>query len=141
MPAAIFVTGGILLWKFQPFIDHGPNDYIYSDLAWDIDDANRISAIQYSLDLNPATGTLSGKAEYDIQVPYRGEDILHLNPGYMITKMTYDGEDVPFRTVDDDINGERTTYFELPERLFQKTLVIEYSGFPTQGKYLSLIHI
>ena len=137
MPAAIFVTGGILLWKFQPFIDHGPNDYIYSDLAWDIDDANRISAIQYSLDLNPATGTLSGKAEYDIQVPYRGEDILHLNPGYMITKMTYDGEDVPFRTVDDDINGERTTYFELPERLFQKTLVIEYSGFPTQGKYWS----
>lgn len=137
IPAAIFVTGGILLWKFQPFIDHGPNEYIYSDTAWDIDDANRISAIQYSLDLDPATGTLSGKAEYDIQFPYRGEDILHLNPGYTITKMTYGGEDVPFRTVDDDINGERTTYFELPEQLFRKTLVIEYSGFPTQGKYWS----
>lgn len=133
VPAVLFVTAGILLWKFQPFIDHGPDDYIYSDLAWDIDDANRISAIQYSLDPDPAAGTLSGKAEYDIQVPYRGKDTLHLNPGYTITKMTYDGENVPFQTVDDDTNGERTTYFELPERLFHKTLVIEYSGFPTQG--------
>lgn len=137
MPAILFVTAGVLLWKSQPFIDHGPNDYIESDSAWDIDNANRISAIQYSLDLNPATGMLSGKAEYDIQVPYRGEDILHLNPGYTITKMTYDSENVPFRTVDDDINGQRTTYFELPELPLHKTLVIEYSGFPTQGKYWS----
>lgn len=139
MPAILFSAAGISLWIFQPFIDHGPDDYdyVYADIAWEIDDANRISAIQYSLDLNPATGTLSARAEYDIQVPYQGEDVLKLNPGYTITKMTYDGEDIPFQTVGHDVNGERATYFRLPERLYRKTLVIEYSGFPTQGKYWS----
>ncbi len=137
IPAVMFVTAGILLWDFQPFIDHGPDEYVASDNVWEIDDANRISAIRYSLDLDPATGTLSAKAEYDIQVPCRGEDVLNLNPGYTITKMTYDGENIPFRTVDSDINGQRPTYFELPEQLCSKTLVIEYSGFPTQGKYWS----
>ncbi len=133
--AVLFAAGGILLWHYQPFIDHGPDDYEYIDhLIIEIDDANKISAIQYSLNLNPALGTISARAEYDIQVPYRGEDVLWLNPGYKITKMTYDGENVPFRTVDDDNNGRRPTYFELPEDLYHKTLVIEYSGFPTQAR-------
>lgn len=138
IPAVLLAAAGIFLWKFQPFIDHGP-DYIdeYSTIVMEIDDANRISAIRYSLDLNPAAGTIFAKAEYDIQVPYRGEDMLYLNPGYKITKMTYDGKEVPFRTVDSDINGQRPTYFELPEQLYFKTLVIEYSGFPTQAKYWS----
>lgn len=138
IPAVLLASAGIFLWKFQPFIDHG-TDYIdeYSTIVMEIDDANRISAIRYSLDLNPATGTISAKAEYDIQVPYRGEDILYLNPGYKITKMTYDGKEVPFRTVDSDINGQRPTYFELPEQLSFKTLVVEYNGFPTQAKYWS----
>lgn len=134
-PAVLSAATGIFLWHFQPFIDHGPLDYEYIDtLLIEIDDANRISAIQYSLSLNPALGTISAKAAYDIQVPYRGEDVLQLNPGYQITKMTYDGENVPFRTVDNDINGKRSTYFELPEDLYNKTLVIEYSGFPTQER-------
>ncbi|MDE6053117.1 MAG: hypothetical protein K2G55_05025, partial [Lachnospiraceae bacterium] len=133
--AVLFAATGMILWHCQPFIDHGPDYYVYSDYLLEIDDANRISAIRYNLNLNPALGALSARVEYDIQVPYPGEAVLQLNPGYKITKMTYDGENVPFRTVDDDINGRRSTYFKLPEDLYHKTLVIEYSGFPTQGRY------
>lgn len=133
--AVLFAGAGMLLWHYQPFIDHGPDYYTYSEYIVEIDDANRINAIRYNLNLNPALGTISARAEYDIQIPYLGEGVLRLNPGYQITKMTYDGENVPFRTVNDDVNGNRSTYFKLPEGLYYKTLVIEYSGFPTQGKY------
>lgn len=133
-PAILSAAVAVFLWKYQPFIDHGPDDYVYLDTDMEIDDANRISAIQYSLKLNPAAGTISARAEYDIQVPYNGENLLYLNPGYTITKMTYNGEDVPFRTVANDINGQCPTYFSLPEQPFYKTLVVEYSGFPTQAK-------
>lgn len=133
--AVLFAAAGMLLWQYQPFIDHGPDYYVYADYVVEIDDANKIDAIRYSLDLNPALGTISARAEYDIQIPYLGEGVLRLNPGYHITKMTYDGENVPYQTVDDDANGYRSTYFKLPEGLYYKTLVIEYCGFPTQGKY------
>lgn len=137
-PAAVSAAVAVCLWHFQPFIDHGPDYFDYNpEIVLEIDDANRISSILYSIELDPASGTLSAKAEYDIQVPYRGDSLLYLNPGYRITSMSYDGESVPFRTVDSDINGQRPTYFELPEQLCNKTLVIEYSGFPTQGKYWS----
>lgn len=134
LSAAAFAAAGIFLWHFQPFIDHGPDNYIYSDYEY-AENCGEISAIRYSLAANPVWGTVSARAEYDVSVPFDGADKLWLNPGYKITKMTYDGEAVPFRTVDDDINGDRPTYFALPKDKYNKTLVIEYGGFPTQAKF------
>lgn len=133
LPAISFVAVGAALWYFQPFIDHGPNERVYTNT--DIEPSNIIQSIRYGLTMNPTLGTLSARAEYDIPVPYDKEATLLLNPGYQITKMTYDGENVPFRTVNDDIHGRRTTYFELPKDKYLKTLVIEYGGFPTIEKY------
>lgn len=135
------VSAGAALWHFQPFIDHGPDEYVYPE-GYEIDDINQINSIHYDLKVNPVLGTVSVKAEYELSVPYDGKATLQLNPGYKITKMTYDGENVPFWTVDDDLNGKRPTYFELPKDVCNKTLVIEYGGFPTQANYSasSLIH-
>lgn len=136
LAGAAFVLIGAALWHFQPFIDHGPDKYVYTDNdIVEIDDSNQMNAIDYTLTVNPALGTISVVAKYDIQVPYDETSVLQLNPGYKITSMTYDGENVPFWTVDDDINGKRPTYFELPKNVCGKTLVIEYSGFPTQANY------
>ncbi len=44
--AVLLATTGMILWHYQPFIDHGPDYYEYSDYLLEIDDANRISAIR-----------------------------------------------------------------------------------------------
>ncbi|MDE7029338.1 MAG: hypothetical protein K2P63_05080 [Lachnospiraceae bacterium] len=133
LPAAVLAASGVWLWHAQPFIDHGPDSYDYADSF--MMDADHTVNARCHLKVNPVTGTVSVKAEYDILVPYDGETVFYLNPGYRITKMTYGGETVSFRTIDSDLNGQRPTRFSLPSKTPGKTLLIEYSGFPAQAKY------
>lgn len=140
LSALLLVIAGISLWRFQPFIDHGPNEYVFiTDTGDDDDEASifLIKAIRYSIRTDPTFGQLYGRAEYDIQSPYNGEASLKISPGYKITKMTYGDSEVTFQTVKEDMNGWRSTYFELP-REYNKTLVIEYEGFPTLARSSSL---
>ncbi len=140
MPAILLVIAGITLWRFQPFIDHGPNKYVFITDTGNEDEETSIfliKSIRYNIRTDPVFGRLYGRAEYDIQSPYNGEASLTLSPGYKITKMTYGDSEVSFRTVKEDMNGWRSTYFELPQE-YNKTLVIEYEGFPTLARASAL---
>ncbi len=130
--AALAVTGTVL-WNVQPFIGHGGEEY---DLENEYEyikkqaAAEPVTSAELSLKFNPVLGTLSGKAEYQLAKTAKGENVLRLNAGYKIKSMTYGGEPVSFRTVKEDINGKYETYFELPDKNYQK-LIIEYGGYPT----------
>lgn len=137
LPALALILAGIFLWRFQPFIDHGPREYIVdANIEQDEASIHFIRSIRYSIRTDPLLGRISGRAEYDIQSPCPGESKFAISPGYRITKMSYGGEDVAFRTVEEDLNGWRPTYFELP-REHGKTLVIEYEGFPSLARFAS----
>ncbi|MDE7313211.1 MAG: hypothetical protein K2N87_16585 [Eubacterium sp.] len=128
--AALFAVSGAVLWIYQPFIDHETDSY--QDRTID-SPTTKASAIRYFLTADPVTGRLSSRAEYDVKEPYTQEDKLYLNPGYRVSRMTYGGKDIDFRTVDDDNEGVRSTYFTIPEKQ-EGTLVIEYSGLPQLRK-------
>lgn len=132
-PAVFAAFCGGILWHFQPFIDHGPDEYIPRDVYAFTAERGILSA-RFTIKACPVSGSIRARAEYKLESPCEGENLLTLNPGYRISRMTYDGQDVPFRTVDEDINGERPTYFTLPDT-YGKILVIEYGGMPTVSKY------
>lgn len=128
--AALYLFLGGYLWHIQPFIDHGPEEYVVMDN--NILMLATIHNSRFALKTDSILGSISVKAEYDIGMPSESETILRLNSGYKITNMTYDGKAVPFKTSNDEINGERATYFTLPAT-YGKTLIIEYKGIPTQA--------
>jgi Predicted protease with the C-terminal PDZ domain len=126
-----FAVLGAGLWKYQPFIDHETDSEVNNRMI-DTPTTNA-SAIRYFLTAEPVTGRLSGRAEYDLKEPYTGEDKLYLNPGYRVSRMSYGGKEIAFRTVDDDNAGVRSTYFTIPEKK-EGTLVIEFGGLPQLRK-------
>ncbi|MDO5558997.1 MAG: hypothetical protein Q4F95_05305 [Oscillospiraceae bacterium] len=129
--AAAFIVSGTCLWKHQPFIDHGPEDYDFKYL-WDdyLYDVSYIDDSHFEVKTNPLHGTVSVRAEYQLAYPFRNETLLALNPGYKITKMTYDGLNVDYRTDKKVVDDLCCTYFTLPYTQ-GTTLVIEYEGMPT----------
>lgn len=128
--SVFFAAAGAGLWVYQPFIDQsaGMDQNIIIDSP-----VTKASAIRYYLDADPVTGCLSGRAEYDIENPYTGEDRMLLNPGYRVKSLTYGGQDAAFRIVDDDTNGLRSVYFTIPQNR-AGTLKVEFGGFPQQRK-------
>lgn len=129
--AALAVTGSVL-WNIQPFIGHGGEEYDLESEYKYMDNQNTaepVASAEISLKFDTVWGTLSGRAEYQLTETFKGENVLRLNAGYKIKSMTYGGEPVSFRTVKEDINGQYATYFELPDKDYQK-LIIEYGGFP-----------
>lgn len=134
LPAVMIFMSGIFLWYEQPFIDHGPEEFDYEYLDRADHPSRTVNNIRYYIKADHVSGKIFVRAEYDIRSSYDGEAVLRLNPGYKISSMTCDGKTVPFRTVDNDINGERPTYFTLP-KVYGKTLVIEYEGMPTLAGY------
>ncbi|MBQ7944523.1 MAG: hypothetical protein IJ326_10745 [Lachnospiraceae bacterium] len=135
--AIVFVVLGVLLWVKQPFIDHGPDEWILEDeMVWS---SGTISEAHYTIETHPRTGTITAKAEYEVKRPYDGEAELLLNPGYDIKSITYDGEEIAFWTSDEHVDGHRATYFEVPggSKNGGKLLTVEYSGFPTLAKVMA----
>ncbi|MGN0395218.1 MAG: M1 family aminopeptidase [Coprococcus sp.] len=129
-----FAISGILLWKNQPFIDHGPNEWVMQNRSTkSAKSVKAVKSIYYTMSTDPTYGTITVRAEYELYQPYEDEAVFKLNPGYKVKSIIYDGKAVSFRTVIDDTNGQRSTYFTLPDE-YGKKLVIEYGGFPTQTK-------
>lgn len=128
LAAVLFAGTGAVLFIRQPFIDHGPPQRTDED-SYIETPTTKTNGIRYFLTAKPVTGELAGRAEFDIEKPYTGEDKFMLNPGYQIKSMTYGGQDIEFRTQEDDLNGVRSTSFTLPD-LPGETLVVEYGGMP-----------
>ncbi|MDE7133282.1 MAG: hypothetical protein K2O65_16085 [Lachnospiraceae bacterium] len=129
---AALITVGAVLWNNQPFIGNGADEYIlYDGYNYPLNPpTGAMTGVKYSVKVDTVLGTLSGTAEYRITTSIKGESVLRLNAGYKIKSITYGGERVNFRTVEEDINGQYDTYFELPEK-YREKLIIEYGGFPS----------
>lgn len=133
--AIAFLFAGSFLWIYQPFVDHGPEEFDH-DYLYLYDDVEQldVTSVHYDLKMDTVMGTLSGRAEYKLQFPFSGENMLKLNPGYKVTKITYDEKEIAYKTYSDDVNGQRSTVFKLLNT-YGRTLVIEYSGFPAMERY------
>ncbi len=134
--AAALAAAGTILWSVQPFIGHGSYEYDLENEYEFMENhftALPATAADFSLKFDTVLGTLSGRAEYQLTETAKGENVLRMNAGYKIKSMTYGGEPVSFRTVKEDINGKYDTYFELPDKNYQK-LIIEYGGFLTAAR-------
>lgn len=134
LSAAFFVSGA-LLWIGQPFVDHGPEEFVEPDLS-----SHRETIIadsrEYSLVVDPVKGRLFGKAEYNYShYTGGGEREMKINPGYKVTSVTYAGEKLSFEMPDNAVNGEQSIIFTLPKDK-GGVLTIEYEGFPAMARYM-----
>lgn len=132
----VLSAAGVYLYIGQPFIDHGASDWVEYE-NWIDSPVTDVNSAHFSISVDPVTGRLSGRAEYKLVKPYCGEDRMLLNPGYRVKSMTYGGKPVEYRTVIDDMNGERSTYYTLPD-MPGETLVIEYGGMPSIARFLAV---
>lgn len=137
--SAAGIAAGVCLYINQPFVDHGASEWLADDnmIESPVTDA---SSASFAIFADPVTGCLSGRAEYTLVKPYCGEDRMLLNPGYKVKSMTYGGKPVKYRTEMDDLNGDRSTYFTLPDLPGEK-LVIEYGGLPALPKFLAVANM
>ena len=131
--AAPLLAAGSLLWVWQPFVNHGPDDFVHNPPYME-KSAGSISVpeVTYRLTALPRTGCLHGVAEYVLST-YNNEAAPHsiwLDPGYKILRVACNGEKLVFKTLRNDVNDARQTVFTIPPGERQ-ILTIEYKGYPT----------
>lgn len=80
---------------------------------------------------NLKSGTLSGRMQGRIRnrETEPKEYQIGLNPGYRVTSLTVDGEQIPFSDPDQIVSNMRIITYALPARP-EMELVIEYEGYP-----------
>ncbi len=119
---------GVMLWVWQPFINHAPYEWNYNLHA--IDNLYSPRAIHASYKLTAEkSGRISGTAEYIIDKSSKYEALIWLDPGYQITDVTCNGQKLAFHTNNIDINEYRGTTFTIPAGNNEK-LIINYRGVP-----------
>ena len=126
--AALMVTG-IMMWRGQPFVDHGPAEFQYWDYYNTINDS-KISAVTYRLTAKPESGQLHSIAEYTSTSGGSGIKSIWLNPGYKILRIMCDNQPVSFTATSEFQGDSQRTDFNLTQSGW-KTLTIEYEGYPT----------
>ena len=125
--AALMVTG-IMMWRGQPFVDHGPAEFQYWDYYNTINDS-KISAVTYRLTAKPESGQLHSIAEYTSTSGGSGIKSIWLNPGYKILRIMCDNQPVSFAATSEFQGDSQRTDFSLTQSGW-KTLTIEYEGYP-----------
>ena len=127
--AAVLLCGGGLLWVFQPFVNHGPYEYMY-DIYDSMGNGAYASKASFDITAKP-NGIVSGTLTYYVtKLTDDGTpDFISFDPGYAIKSITCDGEEIPFKMLNNDVNDHRDTEFVLPAR-GGMTVVIEYAGMP-----------
>ncbi len=125
--SATLLCTGVMLWVYQPLVNHAP--YEWKNM-YRSESLNAPAATHASYKLTAGkSGRISGTAEYIIDNLGIPEVIIWLDPGYQITSVTCDGENLPFHTSNVDINEYRGTTFTIPKGS-DKKLIINYQGFP-----------
>ncbi len=133
--SATFLAAGVLLWINQPFVDHGPEEYVEQDFS-QYPDIIMADSIDYSLIVNPVEGSLSGKVKYDYShYTGGGEQKIQLNTGYKVTSVTYAGEKLTYKMPGDAVNGSQSLVLILPKGK-SGVLTIEYEGFPSMARFM-----
>jgi hypothetical protein len=126
--SATLLCAGVMLWIFQPFVNHAPYDWSDDYSFFQNRTSTRVSHITYKLTAK-ASGIVSGTAEYTVNKSDNLEDSICLDPGYRILSVTCDDKDIPFHTLNKDINEYRKTTLTIPKGTSMK-LIIKYQGMP-----------
>lgn len=126
--SATLLCTGVMLWVWQPFVNHAPyewkNDMPISDNIY----SPRATQVNYKLTAEKS-GRISGTAEYIIDKSDNSEALIWLDPGYQITNISYNGKNLTFHTHNSEINEYRGTTFTIPKGNSEK-LIINYQGVP-----------
>ncbi len=130
--ALAMITTGVLLWRFQPLLDHTP-------IKWmEVESADRyvegVYPLKIELDVDITSylwGTLSGSANYQIKnnTGQPQEIYFNLNSGYRIQSMQADGQDIPWTDLKNDYINSREIKCTIPATE-TSSLEIQYSGAP-----------
>lgn len=120
----------ILLWKWQPFVNHAPLEFDLSHSSSNYSTSAMATSARFRIIASPS-GQIHGIATYTINKfkDYNEIDSIWLDPGYKILSITCNNVDLDFETLNNDINDQRQTTFTLPKGT-GLTLVIEYKGMP-----------
>lgn len=127
--AIVLVVAGVTAYAQQPFVNHAPLDGFDDEVDW----PDGISQLSTTVDARPdlRRGTFDGTATYHMR--NMGSEpvtqLMSINCGYTVKKLTIDGEPVPFEDLNDDIVRVKHIRFQLPTG---KDIVVEveYGGYP-----------
>ena len=125
--SATLLCAGVMLWIYQPFVNHAP--YEWKNIL-NMENINGPVATHATYKLTAGkSGCIYGTAEYTIDNLGIPEVNIRLDPGYQITSVTCDGKNLEFHTYNIDVNEYRGTSFTIPKGS-DKKLIIKYQGFP-----------
>lgn len=125
----------------QPMVDHSNPDQTVMTFS-EVPYAEEVVCTGRSAKVYPDTeaGTVSGRAAYQFQNTSGKEQTVDfgINPGYTISSVKANGEEVPFSV---------SSYQEYNEAMLETTipageqveLVVEYSGFPRENSNTSVL--
>lgn len=125
----------------QPMVDHSNPDQTVMTFS-EVPYAEEVVCTGRSAKVYPDTeaGTVSGRAAYQFQNTSGEEQTVDfgINPGYTISSVKANGEEVPFSV---------SSYQEYNEAMLEATipageqveLVVEYSGFPRENSNTSVL--
>lgn len=125
----------------QPMVDHSNPDQAVMTFS-EVPYAEEVVCTGRSAKVYPDTeaGTVSGRAAYQFQNTSGEEQTVDfgINPGYTISSVEANGEEVPFSV---------SSYQEYNEAMLEATipageqveLVVEYSGFPRENSNTSVL--
>lgn len=126
--SASLLCAGVMLWVYQPFVNHAPYEWSDDYSTFMYSTSASVSHVTYKLNAK-TSGIVHGSAEYTIDKSDNLEDCFWLDPGYQILSVTCDDKDIPFHTLNNDINEYRKTTLSIPKGTSMK-LIIEYQGMP-----------
>lgn len=130
--AVCLLVGGGLLWRYQPFFDHSPVDWMTVEKK----DYTAENVLLTGTEIEAAVtdtlwGRLEGHATYTLQNNTGAVQPLYLalNAGYSVKKVLANGKEIPFELLKDDYIASRHLRCDLPADE-TVTLTVDYGGMP-----------
>lgn len=139
MVALILLASAGTAYAAQPFVDHSNLDesaMTFYELPYCEDVVCTGRSAQVFPDV--AAGTLSGSASFAFQNTSGEEQVVAfgVNPGYDISKVQANGEDVPFSVSDYQEYNEAMLEVTIPGEE-AVTLTMDYAGFPEENRMMA----
>lgn len=129
--AALLLASAGLAYAEQPFYDQSSPDLSQNMLDVDYDDDLTLSRQYADVVPDPKTGSLSGRAVYQLQNASGQEKTLEmiLDPGYTLSSVLANGQETEYAYTDIQIDNGRVVEISLPAAL-EIELELTYGGFP-----------
>lgn len=132
LTALLMLTGGILLFHYQHFVDHSPLEIDYAAYD-DITATKKVSVLSAYTSITPdiRTGKQHGTETFQIKNSsgLAQECAITINPGYRLLRFEANQKPLEYTDLKDDNLGFKHIKFTLPPDK-NIELVIEYGGFP-----------